>query len=107
MHVKAKDTVLVISGKDRGQRGTVLDVSPEKQRVLVEGVNVQKKHVRADPRKGTKGGILEREAPIHVSNLMLVCPRCGNPTRVGSASLADGKKSRRCVRKDCGQQIDA
>ena len=107
MSIKAKDTVIVLTGKDRGARGTVLSVDPQKQRALVEGVNVQKKHVRADPRKGVKGGILEREAPLHTSNLMLVCPRCGNPTRVGHEVLESGKKSRRCSRKDCGQQMDA
>jgi large subunit ribosomal protein L24 len=107
MHVKAKDTVLVLSGKDRGRRGTVLSVDRVKDRALVEGVNVQKKHVRADPRKGVKGGILEREAPLPVSNLMVVCPRCGNPTRVGHEILSSGKKARRCSREGCRQQMDA
>jgi large subunit ribosomal protein L24 len=107
MHVRSKDMVLVLSGKDRGRRGSVLSVDPGSSRALVEGVNIQKKHVRADPRKGIKGGILEREAPVHVSNLMVVCPRCGNPTRVGHETLASGKKARRCSRKDCGQQMDA
>ena len=107
MSIKAKDTVIVLTGKDRGTRGTVLSVDPQKKRALVEGVNVQKKHVRADPRKGVKGGILEREAPLHVSNLMLVCPRCGEPTRVGHEVLDGGKKARRCSRKDCRQQMDA
>ena len=107
MSIKTKDTVVVVTGKDRGRRGTVLSVDPGKSRVLVEGVNIQKKHVRADPRKGVKGGILEREAPLHTSNLMVVCAVCGSPTRVGHETLANGKKARRCSRKDCGQQMDA
>ena len=107
MNVKSKDTVLVLSGKDRGRRGTVLSVDREKNRVLVEGVNTQKKHVRADPRKGIKGGILEREAPVHVSNLMVVCPNCGNPTRIGHETLKNGKKARRCSRPDCRKQLDS
>ena len=107
MSVRVKDTVVVLSGKDRGRRGAVLSVDVKKSRALVEGVNNQKKHVRADPRKGVKGGILVREASVHVSNLMVVCPRCGSPTRVGHETLANGKKARRCSRKDCGQQMDA
>jgi large subunit ribosomal protein L24 len=107
MSIKTKDTVVVVTGKDRGSRGTVLSVDPGKSRALVEGVNIQKKHVRADPRKGVKGGILEREAPLHMSNLMVVCRVCGNPTRVGHETLANGKKARRCSRKGCGKQLDA
>jgi large subunit ribosomal protein L24 len=107
MHVKVKDTVLVLQGKDRGSRGKVLSIDRSKNRVLVEGVNKIKKHVRANPKQGVKGGILEREAPVQASNLMVVCPRCSTPTRVGFAVLADGGKARQCKRDGCGQQFDA
>jgi len=107
MAVKVKDEVVVLTGKDRGARGTVLSVDRKKQRAIVEGVNTVKKHARADPRKGVKGGIVSREAPVHVSNLMVVCPRCGEPTRVGHSVLGSGRKARTCKREGCGQQIDS
>lgn len=104
MHVKMKDTVVVLTGKDRGARGTVLSVDRGKQRALVERVNMHKKHVRANPRQGVQGGILEREAPIHVSNLMIVCPQCNEPTRVGRRELSNGRRVRTCKR--CDAQLD-
>jgi large subunit ribosomal protein L24 len=104
MHVRSKDTVLVLSGKSRGRRGRVLSVSPAADRALVEGANMAKKHARANPRKGVKGGILEREAAIHVSNLMVICPQCGKPTRVGYERLANGRKVRQCKR--CQAHVD-
>lgn len=104
MHVKSKDTVLVLSGKSRGTRGRVLSVLPAAERALVEGANVVKKHSRANPRKGVQGGVLKRESPIHVSNLMVVCPQCNAPTRVGYERLADGRKLRQCKR--CQAHLD-
>ncbi len=100
--VKREDFVVVIAGKDRGKRGKVLRVLPKKQRVIVEGVNIVKKHQK--PTATTAGGIIEKPAPIHVSNVMLVCPKCGQPTRVGFTFLEDGTKVRRC--KKCGEVID-
>ena len=107
MNVRVKDEVLVIKGKDRGERGQVLSVDREKSRVVVAGRNMMKKHVRANPRKGVKGGILEQESPIHVSNLMVICPRCNEPTRVGHELLSGGGKVRCCKREGCGQQLES
>jgi large subunit ribosomal protein L24 len=103
MHVKVKDTVVVLSGKDKGKRGQVLSVDSEKSRVLVERVHVVKKHSRANPRKGVQGGILEKESPIHSSNVMLVCPQCSAPTR--AKSELQGKKHVRACR-ECDARID-
>ncbi len=100
--VKREDFVVVIAGKDRGKRGKVLRVLPKKHRVIVEGVNIVKKHQK--PTATTAGGIIEKPAPIHVSNVMLVCPKCGQPTRVGFTFLEDGTKVRKC--KKCGEVID-
>jgi len=103
--IKEGDTVEVLSGNDRGMRGTVQRVLPEKNRVVVAGVNVVKKHQR--PMRAGRGqiqpGIIEFEAPIHISNVMLVCPRCDQPTRVGFA-VQDGHKVRVC--KKCSEAID-
>ena len=106
MHVKAKDEVVLLKGKDQGKRGAVLSVDRAAARALVEGLNMVKKHSRADPRKGVQGGIVEREASIHVSNLMVVCPACGEPTRVGHRREDGGRKARTCKRAACGQPID-
>jgi len=103
--IKEGDTVEVLSGNDRGMRDTVQRVLPEKNRVVVAGVNVVKKHQR--PMRAGRGqiqpGIIEFEAPIHISNVMLVCPRCDQPTRVGFA-VQDGRKVRVC--KKCSEAID-
>jgi large subunit ribosomal protein L24 len=96
MQVRKNDTVLVIRGKDAGKRGKVLKVFPSKGRVIVEKVNVMKKHTRPNPGRGVQGGIAEREAPVHASNLMLVCPECDKPTRVKNERLEDGTKVRVC-----------
>jgi large subunit ribosomal protein L24 len=90
MHVRKNDEVQVMAGRDRGKRGRVLRVLPEKGRVVVEGVNVIKRHTKPNPQKQVKGGIVEREAPIHASNVMPVCPDSGKPTRVGHKTLEDG-----------------
>lgn len=102
VHVRKGDTVLVISGKYAGKRGKVLAVEPKKSRVVVEGVNVVKRHARPT-RALPQGGIIEKEAPIHSSNVMLVCTKCNKPTRIAKKFLADGDKARVC--KKCGEVI--
>ncbi|PZN09408.1 MULTISPECIES: 50S ribosomal protein L24 [Thermaerobacter] len=103
MSIRKGDTVLVISGKDAGKKGKVLRALPAEERVVVEGVNIVKRHQR--PRPGVvQSGIIEKEAPIHRSNVMLVCPRCGRPTRVAKKQLDDGRRVRAC--KKCGEVID-
>ena len=96
--VRKNDTVVVIAGRDRGKRGRVLRVVPERGRVIVEGVNFIKRHTRANPQKNIKGGIVEREAPLSASNVQLVCPECSKPTGVGRQRLDDGKRVRVCVK---------
>ncbi len=95
-HVKKNDQVMVIAGKDRGARGRVLRVLPGAGRAIVERVNMIKRHTRPNPQQGIQGGILEREAPIHLSNLMVICPECGKPSRLGSKRLEDGRGVRVC-----------
>ncbi len=94
MKIRKNDQVEVISGKDRGTRGRVLRVERPNSMVLVEGVNLIKRHTRANPQKNVQGGIVEREAAIHVSNVMLVDPDTDKPTRVGSKVLEDGSRVR-------------
>ena len=96
--VRKNDTVVVIAGRDRGKRGRVLRVVPDRGRVIVEGVNFIKRHTRANPQKNVKGGIVEREAPLSASNVQLVCPECGKPTRVGRQLTDDGRRVRVCVK---------
>src|SRR5699024_1385468 len=100
MHVKKGDKVKVISGKDRGKQGTILEAFPKKERVLVEGVNMIKKHAKPS-QENPQGGILNQEAPIHVSNVMPIDPKTGEPTRVGY-EIKNGKKVR--ITKKCGKQ---
>ena len=94
MKIRKNDQVEVISGKDRGTRGRVLRVSRPNSRVLVEGVNVIKRHTRANPQKNIQGGVVEREAEIHVSNVMLIDPDTDKPSRIGSKALEDGSRVR-------------
>jgi large subunit ribosomal protein L24 len=103
MNIRKNDTVLVVVGKDRGKKGRVRFVYPKNERLLVEGINFVKKHSRA---KGAvrQAGIIEREAPIHSSNVMLLCSKCNKPVRVGSRFLADGRKVRFC--QSCGEVVD-
>ncbi|MGI5840331.1 MAG: 50S ribosomal protein L24 [bacterium] len=103
LHVKKGDTVVVLSGKDKGKKGKILTALPQKERVVVEGVNIVKRHTKPT-QKVMQGGIIEREAAIHSSNVMLVCNRCGKPTRFGAKQLGDGKVVRVC--KNCGEVID-
>jgi len=92
LHVKKDDTVIVITGKDKGKKGRVLAAYPRENRVLVEGVNMVKKHQKPN-QQNPQGGILTQEAPIHVSNVMLIDPKSGEPTRIGYKVLENGKKS--------------
>ena len=99
--IKKKDKVVVIAGKDRGKKGEVLKVYPDRMRVVVSKVNMVKKHMRPTPTD--PGGIREVEAPIHISNVMLICPKCDQPTRPRFDFLSDGKKVRFC--RKCGEMI--
>ncbi|OUM95106.1 MAG: 50S ribosomal protein L24 [Thermobacillus sp. ZCTH02-B1] len=103
MHVKKDDMVIVITGKDKGKKGRVIAAFPRENRVLVEGVNIVKKHTRPSP-KNPQGGIIEQEAPIHVSNVMHIDPKTGKPTRIGYKILENGKKVRYAKRS--GEVID-
>jgi large subunit ribosomal protein L24 len=108
--IRKNDSVLVITGKDRGKRGRVLKVLPGSQtengkvRLIVEGVNMIKRHTKANPGKQIKGGIVSREASLHASNVQLVCPECGLQTRVGHKLLGDGRKVRIC--RKCEGVVD-
>ena len=102
--VRKNDNVVVMTGKDRGKKGRVLKVLPEKNRVVVEGVNFIKRHTKANPQRNVKGGVMEREAPLHASNVQLVCPECGKPTRLGRKILGDGRKVRIC--RKCEGVVD-
>lgn len=103
LHVKKGDTVVVIAGKDKGKKGKILQAMPSESRVIVEGVNVIKRHTRPT-QKLPQGGIIEKEAPVHVSNVMPFCARCDKGVRVSNKILADGKKVRQCVK--CGEVFD-
>lgn len=103
MRIKKGDTVEVISGKDKGKRGEILKVIPKKDRVIVEDVNIVHRHV-SPTQDMPQGGIIENEAPIHASNVQLVCPRCDEMTRVGAERLDDGTKVRKC--KKCDEVVD-
>jgi large subunit ribosomal protein L24 len=94
IRLRKNDLVEVISGKDAGKRGKVLKVLPERNRVIVQGVGFIKRHTRPNPQRNVKGGIAEREAPIHVSNVMIVSPEDDKRTRIGSKVLPDGRKVR-------------
>ena len=103
VHVKTNDTVVILTGKDKGKQGKVLAVSPKEGKIIVEGCNMIKKHVK--PRKmGEAGGIIKAESALYADKVQLVCPKCGKPTRVGHV-VEDGKKLRVC--KKCGATIEA
>ena len=102
MHIKTNDTVIVLSGRDKGKQGKVMSVDPKAGKVIVEGVSVAKKHVK--PRKqGEPGGIITMETPIYACKLMRVCPKCDKPTKPEHLFKDDGKKVRVC--KKCGAEI--
>lgn len=92
--IKKGDEVIVVTGRDKGRRGTVLRVIPEEDRLLVENINVVKRHTKGDPNKGVAGGILEKEMPIHLSNVMMFNPATSKGDRVGIRTLEDGRKVR-------------
>jgi large subunit ribosomal protein L24 len=103
LKTKKDDFVSIITGKDRGKRGKVLRVFPKEQKVIVEKINMVKRHTK--PRKmGEPSGIIEKEAKIHISNVMPICTRCDKPVRIGIKQLAEGDKVRCC--KSCGDPID-
>ena len=100
LKIKKNDTVVVLSGKDKGKQGKVLGTIPSEAKVVVEGINKVTCHIK--PRKqGEEGGITQREAAIYASKVQLVCPKCGRPTRTGSKINAKGKKVRTCKKSDC------
>jgi len=101
--IRKDDTVVVVTGKDRGKRGKVRFAYPEDERLLVEGVNFIKRHTRARGQV-RQAGIIEREAPIHISNVRLLCSKCNHPTRIGFRFLEGGKKVRFC--RSCGEVVD-
>ena len=103
LRIKKGDTAVVMTGKNKGKKGRILSVNPSKERVVIEGINIVKKHTKPN-KKYTQGGIIEKEAPVHISNVMLQCPKCNKPTRIGNAVLDDGRKLRTC--KKCKEVID-
>ena len=100
LQIRKNDQVEVIAGKDRGKRGKVLHLIPTRSRAVVENVNMIKRHTRPNPQRNIKGGLVEREASIHVSNLMPVCPECDKRARVRRKELSDGRKVRICASCD-------
>ena len=102
--VRKNDNVVVITGKDRGKRGRVLKVVPTRNRLVIEGVNFIKRHTRPNPQRNIKGGVVEREGSVHASNVQIVCPECGAPTRIGHQLLGDGRKIRIC--RKCDGAVD-
>jgi large subunit ribosomal protein L24 len=101
-HVRKNDVVMVTTGKDKGKTGKVLRINYKTDRIIVEKVNMIKRHVK--PSQKTKGGIMERENSIHISNVMLYCEKCSKPVRVGTKILDDGKKVRFC--RKCEEALD-
>ena len=104
MDIRHGDTVQVMAGRSKGRTGKVLAVNPAKRTVTVEHANIIKRHTRPNPSKNIRGGILDKEGPIDVSNVMLVCPSCGKHTRIGHTRLPDGAKKRSCRR--CAAAIE-
>lgn len=102
VHVKTGDTVVILSGKDKGKKGKVLAVSPKEGKIIVEGCNMIKKHVKAR-KMGDQGGIVDAEGAMYSCKAMVVCPKCGKPTRVAHKFLKDGTKERLCKNSGCGE----
>lgn len=103
IHVKKNDTVVVLTGKDRGKKGKVIFVSPKENRVIVEGANMQTKHKKARS-ANQQSGIIKQEGTIHSSNVMYFCDKCGSPSKIGKKILESGDKARIC--KKCNEMID-
>ena len=99
--LKKEDTVVVTTGREKGKKGRVLQVV--KERVLIEKINIIKKHMKPS-QSNQQGGIIEKEAPVHVSNVRLICPKCDKPTRIGNLALGDGRKVRVCMK--CKEVMD-
>ncbi|MCI0511873.1 50S ribosomal protein L24 [candidate division KSB1 bacterium] len=107
MHIKKDDQVVVLAGEFRGKKGRVLKVFPESERAIVEGMNLIKRHTRPNA-KNQQGGIVEKEAPLHISNLKLICPKCNQPTRIKRTAINDStrnKKLRVRVCKKCNEML--
>lgn len=104
LHIKRNDIVKVITGDDLGKTGKVLKVFRQEYRAIVEGVNFVKRHLRKGHPQAQQGGIIQKEAPVHISNLMLVCMKCNELTRIVKKELADGNRVRAC--KNCGEILD-
>jgi len=102
--LRKNDEVIVIGGKDKGKTGKILKVIPEKQKVVVEKINFIKEFIRRDQSKNVQGGIMEKEAPLHISNVMLYCSECGQGVRIKTQRLQDGSKGRVCYK--CGSSIE-
>ena len=102
--IKKNDEVFVLRGKNKGKTGRVLIVLPKDQKIVVEGVQLIKRHTRPNPQRNIKGGIVEKESPIHISNVALICKNCKKHTRLASKVLSDGKRARAC--KKCGNIIE-
>ncbi|MDR2421426.1 MAG: 50S ribosomal protein L24 [Oscillospiraceae bacterium] len=102
MNIRTNDTVIVLSGRDKGRQGKVISADPGAGKLLIEGVNVAKRHQKPR-RQGEEGGIIKKETPIYASKVMRVCPKCGKPTRAAHRFNDDGKKTRVC--KKCGAEI--
>ena len=102
--VKKNDQVKVLSGKDKGKTGRVLQVLPAKGLAVVEGVHYHKRHTKPNPQKNIKGGIVERESVIQLSNVMVICPQCKKPSRLSRKTLEDGRRVRQC--RACGAELD-
>lgn len=101
--IKKNDKVIVRTGKEKGKIGSILNVDVENGRVIIEKINMVKRHTKPGPRSA-QGGIIEKEAPVHISNVMLVCNKCAEPTRIGKRLLEDGSKVRVC--KKCGELME-
>ena len=107
LHVKTGDTVVILSGKDKGKQGKVLQVSPKENKVIVEGLNMVTKHVKPR-RQGEAGGIVKAEAAMYASKVMAVCPGCGKPTKAGHKLVTEGNKTksiRDCKNDGCGKEF--
>ncbi|MEE8348010.1 MAG: 50S ribosomal protein L24 [Acidobacteriota bacterium] len=104
LHIKREDEVLILAGRDRGKKGKVLRMVGGGKRAVVENINMFKRHTRPNPQKNIQGGVVEREASVQLSNLMVICRECSKPTRVSYTRLSDGKKVREC--KKCGGTLD-
>ncbi len=102
VHVRKGDTVLVTTGKDKGKKGKIINVDPEKGRVIIDGINIVKRHSKPT-QKMPQGGIIEKPAPMQSSNVMLFCTKCNSPTRINKKTLGDGERVRVC--KKCGELL--